>query len=60
MHRVLDIGMERYSTPFFFEPKFSARISNTTLQSSRKLCEDADYEQDVANKEEMDQIETYG
>ena len=60
MHRVLDIGMERYSTPFFFEPKFSARISNTTLSSSRKLCEDPEYEKDPANKEEMDKIETYG
>lgn len=34
-HRVLDIGVERFSTPFFFEPKFSARISNSTISSSR-------------------------
>jgi isopenicillin N synthase-like dioxygenase len=25
-HRVLDIGMERYSSPFFFEPHYSAEI----------------------------------
>jgi isopenicillin N synthase-like dioxygenase len=25
MHRVADIGQERYSCPFFFDPKFSAR-----------------------------------
>jgi isopenicillin N synthase-like dioxygenase len=25
-HRVMDIGVERYSSPFFFDPKFSARI----------------------------------
>lgn len=30
-HRVLDIGAERYSSPFFFDPKFSARISQNLL-----------------------------
>ena len=25
-HRVLDIGVERYSSPFFFEPHYAARI----------------------------------
>ena len=45
-HRVLDIGCERYSTPFFFEPKFSARISNNTLSSKRQQCEDHCREED--------------
>ena len=25
-HRVLDIGVERFSSPFFFEPNYSAKI----------------------------------
>ena len=25
-HRVLDIGVERYSSPYFFEPHYAARI----------------------------------
>jgi len=25
-HRVLDIGVDRYSSPFFFEPKYTAEI----------------------------------
>jgi len=41
---VLDIGVERYSSPFFFEPKFSSRISPDTLKSKRKVCEDLEYE----------------
>jgi isopenicillin N synthase-like dioxygenase len=34
-HRVLDIGKERFSCPFFLEPKFSAKISSNILQSQR-------------------------
>jgi isopenicillin N synthase-like dioxygenase len=30
-HRVLDIGCERYSSPFFLEPKFSALISDKII-----------------------------
>lgn len=29
LHRVLDIGVERFSSPFFFEPKYSAEIPMT-------------------------------
>jgi isopenicillin N synthase-like dioxygenase len=25
-HRVLDIGVDRYSSPFFFEPRYAAEI----------------------------------
>ena len=25
-HQVLDIGVERYSSPFFFEPRFTAKV----------------------------------
>jgi isopenicillin N synthase-like dioxygenase len=44
MHRVLDIGIDRYSAPFFFEPKWSARISDHTLESPRNWCEDPEYD----------------
>lgn len=54
LHRVLDIGRERYSAPFFFDPKFSARISPKLFLSSRKSAEDLEYEADPENKEEMD------
>ena len=30
-HRVLDIGIERFSSPFFLEPKHSARIPRNML-----------------------------
>lgn len=60
MHRVLDIGKERYSSPFFFEPKFSSRIAPNTLYSSRKLCEDLEYENAPENQEEMAKVPTYG
>ena len=33
-HRVLDVG-DRYSAPFFFDPKLSARISKTHFASNR-------------------------
>lgn len=31
MHRVLDIGKTRYSSPFFVEPKYSAVIPSNLL-----------------------------
>jgi len=34
MHRVMDIGCERYSSPFFFEPKSSAVIPSNILNSA--------------------------
>jgi isopenicillin N synthase-like dioxygenase len=34
-HRVMDIGIERFSSPFFFDPKFSARVPKDCLISSR-------------------------
>ena len=54
LHRVRDIGIERYSCPFFFDPKFSARISEKLLQSNRKSCEDEQYEKDPNNTQEID------
>ena len=48
-HRVLDIGIERYSSPFFLDPKFSARISTKLLESNRKSCEDREYEENEEN-----------
>ena len=35
-HRVRDIGIERFSSPFFLDPKFSARVPKDCLFSSRK------------------------
>lgn len=35
-HRVVDIGRERYSSPLFLEPKYSARIPLGLLSSERK------------------------
>lgn len=32
-HRVLDIGVERFSSPFFFEPHYGAKIPNNILVS---------------------------
>ena len=43
-HRVLDIGVERYSSPFFMEPKHSARIGEGILDSKRERCEDFAYD----------------
>ena len=59
-HRVLDIGKERFSMPYFMSPKHSARISPMHLQSNRESCEDASYEKDQANKKEMDQLISFG
>ena len=32
MHRVLDIGCERWSSPFFMEPKWDAKIPRNILK----------------------------
>jgi isopenicillin N synthase-like dioxygenase len=48
-HRVLDIGSERYSMPYFMTPKHSARISPLHLQSRRQSAEDLDYEKNEDN-----------
>ncbi len=42
-HRVLDIGIDRYSSPFFFEPRYAARIP-TTLMNEGELESDKDEE----------------
>ena len=34
-HRVLDIGVERYSSPYFFEPYYNARIPSTILENDQ-------------------------
>ena len=33
-HRVLDIGMERYSNPFFLDPKYSSIIPSNILDDN--------------------------
>jgi isopenicillin N synthase-like dioxygenase len=60
MHRVVDIGVKRYSCPFFFDPKFSARVTTNILKSSRTKCEDLKYELDPSNQKEMEGVVTYG
>ena len=36
MHRVIDIGVDRYSVPFFFEPKYNARIPLNLLENDSR------------------------
>ena len=43
-HRVLDIGRERFSCPFFLEPKFSAKLYDDIIDSGRKQCEDKEFD----------------
>ena len=43
LHRVADIGAERFSCPFFLDPKFSARINHSILESKREMCEDPEF-----------------
>jgi isopenicillin N synthase-like dioxygenase len=31
LHRVIDIGEDRYSSPFFFEPHYEAMIPSSIL-----------------------------
>ena len=58
-HRVLDIGVERYSAPYFLEPKHSARIGENILESSRKSCEDDEYDNAPENQEEISKLIPY-
>ena len=32
LHRVIDIGEDRYSSPFFFEPHYAAKIPSSILK----------------------------
>lgn len=32
LHRVIDIGEDRYSSPFFFEPYYAAKIPSSILK----------------------------
>jgi isopenicillin N synthase-like dioxygenase len=32
LHRVIDIGADRYSSPFFFEPYYEAKIPSSILK----------------------------
>lgn len=40
MHRVMDIGCERYSSPFFFEPRSSAVIPSNILNSAEEQVDE--------------------
>lgn len=60
MHRVLDIGRDRFSSPYFFEPKLSARITTNILESERKYAEDIDYDLNPKNRKEVQSTLTYG
>jgi isopenicillin N synthase-like dioxygenase len=35
-HRVLDIGVTRYSSPFFVEPKYSAMLPSDMLVATEE------------------------
>ena len=49
-HRVIDIGIERFSCPYFSEPKFSAVTNDDILGSPRELCEDLEYDQKLKDQ----------
>lgn len=34
LHRVIDIGEDRYSSPFFFEPHYAAKIPSSILKNA--------------------------
>lgn len=38
-HRVLDIGVERYSSPFFMEPKYTAVIPSNLINPEQEGTE---------------------
>jgi isopenicillin N synthase-like dioxygenase len=59
-HRVMDIGIERFSSPFFFDPKYSARVPTDCLISSRKFCEDFEFDSQNSNKEDVEKLQPYG
>lgn len=40
MHRVMDIGCERYSSPFFFEPRSSAVIPSNILNAAEDQADE--------------------
>jgi isopenicillin N synthase-like dioxygenase len=40
LHRVMDIGDDRYSSPFFFEPHYEAKIPSSILNQDIELTED--------------------
>ena len=43
LHRVIDIGRDRYSSPFFFEPHYAARIPSSIMDlESLKIIERED------------------
>lgn len=42
-HRVLDIGVERFSSPFFFEPNYSAKIPVSLVGDSVTSSEEQDF-----------------
>jgi hypothetical protein len=56
----LDIGLERYSAPFFLIPKCSARITPELLQTQRKFCEDDLYDTDPQNEQEVQKLQPFG
>jgi len=42
-HRVLDIGVERFSSPFFFEPNYSATIPVSLVGNSATSTSEQDF-----------------
>ena len=38
-HRVLDIGIDRFSSPFFLEPKFSTEVPSNLLAPDEEQTE---------------------
>lgn len=42
-HRVLDIGVERFSSPYFFEPNYLARIPVSLVGDSATSSSESDF-----------------
>lgn len=50
LHRVIDIGNDRFSSPFFFEPHYAARIPSSIMDlESLKVIEREDNQARLAN-----------
>ncbi|TNV77061.1 hypothetical protein FGO68_gene7206 [Halteria grandinella] len=59
-HRVLDIGIERYSSPFFLEPHYLARIPTDLLTGEYQSVGEVTGEGHIYGDWLIDKIRSYG
>ncbi|CDW72244.1 2og-fe oxygenase [Stylonychia lemnae] len=62
LHRVIDIGDDRYSSPFFFEPHYAAKIPSTIMdkESLSVIENDANKARDADEVEKQYEEMLYG